>query len=260
MELNGRPVTAEELGALALYNYGHFTTMLVEHGRVRGLSRHLDRLLGDCRILHGVDLDLDRVRHLARRAASAPSPVVVRVTVFDPEFDMAHPAAKASPEVLVTTRPAPSGLPPLTLGVVEYERDLPEVKHCGLFGPLMHRRFAQLGGTDDVVFADGRQCLSEGPSWNIGFVRDGRVVWPGSGHLNGVTMRLLNDVMTRAGIPFGTASVGTGDLASMSAAFVTNATVGVRPVRAIDAAEFPADHPLVTTLRREYTALPGEPL
>jgi hypothetical protein len=30
MELDGRSVTADELARLALYNYGHFTTMRVE--------------------------------------------------------------------------------------------------------------------------------------------------------------------------------------------------------------------------------------
>ncbi|MEV7969073.1 aminotransferase class IV [Sphaerisporangium sp. NPDC088356] len=259
MELNGRPVTPGELGTLALYNYGHFTTMRVEELRVRGLSLHLDRLLGDCRVLHGVDLNLERVRHLVRRvAASAPSPVIVRVTVFDPELDLAHPAAKAQPEILVTTRPAPADLAPLTLGAVHYERDLPEVKHTGLFGTVFHRRLAQLGGHDDVLFVDGRSRVTEGPSWNIGFVRAGRVLWPESDRLNGVTMRLLSDVMRRAGIPFDAAGIDTGDLATMGSAFVTNAAIGPRPVRSIDGAELSVDEPILTTLRREYAAIPGD--
>lgn len=35
-ELNGVPVHADELQTLALTNFGHFTTMRVEAGRVRG--------------------------------------------------------------------------------------------------------------------------------------------------------------------------------------------------------------------------------
>ncbi|MET8140931.1 aminotransferase class IV [Sphaerisporangium sp. NPDC005288] len=261
MELNGRPVTPGELGSLALYNYGHFTTMRVEDLRVRGLSLHLDRLLGDCRVVHGVELDLDRVRHLARRAASAaPSPVIVRVTVFDPELDLAHPAAKARPEILVTTRPAPPDRQPPSLGVAEYERDLPQVKHSGMFGPLLQRRFAQAGGHDDVLFTDARSRVSEGPTWNIGFVKDGGVVWPGADRLNGVTMRLLDQVLRRAGVPSATAEVDTGDLAAMDAAFITDAAAGPRPVRSIEGAELSLDHPLLTTLRREYAALPADPL
>ncbi|WP_262840889.1 aminotransferase class IV, partial [Sphaerisporangium corydalis] len=249
MELNGRPVTPDELGALALSNYAHFTTMRVEDARVRGLSLHLDRLLGDCRVLHGADLDLDRVRHLVRRAAaSAPSPVIARVTVFDPEFDLVHPAAKARPEILVTTRPVPTDLSPLSLGVVHYERDLPEVKHTGLFGPLFHRRLGRFGEHDDVLFVDGRSVVTEGPTWNIGFVRSGGVLWPESNRLDGVTMRLLTEVMARAGIPCVSTDIDTDDLATMDAAFVTNAATGPRPVRSIDGHPLSPGHPLLTTL------------
>ncbi|MEK8144253.1 aminotransferase class IV [Streptomyces sp. M10(2022)] len=68
-ELNGEPVEPSQLQTLALTNYGHFTSMRVDEGRVRGLSLHLERLRRDCRSLFGVDLDLQRVRELARRAA-----------------------------------------------------------------------------------------------------------------------------------------------------------------------------------------------
>ncbi|MEV6984729.1 aminotransferase class IV family protein [Sphaerisporangium sp. NPDC051017] len=260
MELNGRPAGVEELGALALYNYGHFTTMRVEDGRVRGLSLHLERLLGDCRVLHGADLDLDRVRHLVRRVATPGTPLIVRVTVFDPGLDLARPAVKAHPEILVSTRPVPGDLPPLVLGTTEYQRDLPEVKHSGLFGPVLHRRFALAGGYDDALFTDARGRVTEGPTWNIGFVRDGRVLWPENDRLPGVTMRLLQRVADRAGVPSAMAAVDLGDLPGMTAAFVTNSAIGVRPVRSIDGAELRPDEPIMTTLRREYAALPGEPL
>ncbi len=41
-ELNGSPVRVEDLGTIALLNYGHFTSMQVRGGRVRGLDLHLD--------------------------------------------------------------------------------------------------------------------------------------------------------------------------------------------------------------------------
>ena len=42
-ELNGKPATLDDLQSLALTNYGHFTSMRLENGTVRGLSLHLDR-------------------------------------------------------------------------------------------------------------------------------------------------------------------------------------------------------------------------
>lgn len=70
IELDGRPVTADDLASLALYNYGHFTSMLVSDGRVRGLSFHLRRLVNDCRTLFATDLDRSTVRKLVRRLIS----------------------------------------------------------------------------------------------------------------------------------------------------------------------------------------------
>lgn len=58
IELDGRPVDPARLAALALYNYGHFTSMRVDEGRVRGLSLHLQRLVRDCSALYDADLTL----------------------------------------------------------------------------------------------------------------------------------------------------------------------------------------------------------
>ncbi|MFD5177862.1 hypothetical protein ACFWM1_18780 [Nocardia sp. NPDC058379] len=62
MELNGRPVALEELLALGLVGYGHFTSMRIERGRgVRGLALHLARLARDCREVFAAELDTDLV-------------------------------------------------------------------------------------------------------------------------------------------------------------------------------------------------------
>src|SRR5437879_3311167 len=124
MELNGAPVTLDALKALALTNYGHFTSMLVDDHRVRGLSLHLRRLARDCRLLFDVELDTDRVRHFVRHAlADAGQPTVARVTVYDPMLEMGSIGADADPHILVTTRAASAGEPaPWRLQAVSYQR------------------------------------------------------------------------------------------------------------------------------------------
>src|SRR4051794_30508228 len=67
-ELNGVPVEADELKALALTNYGHFTSMRVDDGRVRGLALHMNRLVRDCRTVFDTELDPDHVLFLVRQA------------------------------------------------------------------------------------------------------------------------------------------------------------------------------------------------
>jgi branched-subunit amino acid aminotransferase/4-amino-4-deoxychorismate lyase len=89
MEVNGASASLEQVRALALTNYGHFTSMLVQDFRVRGLSLHMERLARDCRQLFGAELDTDAVRHYVRHALPGnPGPVTVRVTVYDPALDL----------------------------------------------------------------------------------------------------------------------------------------------------------------------------
>jgi len=261
-ELDGVAVDAAQLQALALVNYGHFTTMVVTAGRVRGLSLHLERLVRDCLAVFDADLEPERVRHLIRRAVvDAARPVVVRVTVFDPDLAVGRPGADAAPRVLVTARASPApvaGAPPgLRLHAVRYRRDLPTVKHVGLFGALHQRRAAQRAGFDDAVFADADGVLSEAATANIGFVRAGRVLWSGAECLPGVTMRLLGQARADE---TATAAVTLPDLPRLDAVFATNAVTGVRRVTAIDDVRWPGDHPVLRDLAERYAAIEPEQL
>ncbi|MFJ2443166.1 aminotransferase class IV family protein [Streptomyces sp. NPDC087658] len=253
-ELNGKPVGVEALQSLALTNYGHFTSMRVEDGRVRGLSLHMERLQRDCETLFGAELDPERVRDLARRAVPSNGAAVVRVTVFDPDLDLGHPGSADAPRVLVTSRPAAGlPLPPIRVRSRTYTRDLPGVKSVGLFSSLHHRRTAQLDGFDDALFVDGRGAISEGGTWNIGFFDGDQVIWPESDCLPGVTMRLLQHSHAHVTRP-----VNLADLPRMRAAFATNAAVGVRAVSGIDTIVLPETHPVIDALRKEYLKVPGE--
>lgn len=259
--LNGSPVGLADLQALALTNYGHFTTMVVEDRAVRGLSLHLDRLIGDCRTMFGAELDPEWVRECVRREAGRHSGRrTVRVTVFDPGLDPAAPEREARPRLLVTTRPAGGAvdpLPALRVQRLTYRRDAPAVKHVALFGQLRLRRSARLAGFDDVLFTGADGLVSEGCTWNVGFVdAAGTVVWPEAEVLPGVTMRLLRSAHGR----HVTAPMTDGLLRSMRAAFATNTVVGVRSVGSVDEVVFRGDDPVVTALREAYARVPLERL
>jgi branched-subunit amino acid aminotransferase/4-amino-4-deoxychorismate lyase len=258
-QLDGEPADIDQLRALALTNYGHFTSMLIDNFQVRGLALHLERLERDCRRVFGTGLDVDRVRRLVRHAlVDVGQPVVARVTVFDPHLELGHPGADASPGILVTTRPAPPGPPPpIRLRSTVYSREMPEVKHVGLFQALHHRRIAQLDGYDDAIFVDPSGTVYEAATTNVGFVDGDRVVWPKADVLTGVTMALITDV--HAGV-VATEPVNLGRLGDFAAAFATNAVVGVRAVAAIDGTTWTGDHPTIATLRREYLEIPPEAL
>ncbi len=257
MLLNGKPVDLDQLKVLGLTNYGHFTSMRVDAGRVRGLTLHLDRLTRDCRALFGVDLDRDEIRNHVRQAVDGfAGSIVARVTVFDPELDLGHPASASNPQVLVTTRSAASApSPPLVLTTRSYERDVPGVKHIGLFGTMYHRRQAQIGGFEDVLFTDAEGYISEGATWNIGLIEGGEVVWPAAPALPGITMELIR--RERAGV---SRQVNVADLGQYVGAFVTNAAIGVRSIASVDETRWTSEDAILEQIRKEYGAIPGEPL
>jgi branched-subunit amino acid aminotransferase/4-amino-4-deoxychorismate lyase len=224
---------------------------------VRGLALHLERLTRDCRTLFAADLDTDQVRHQIRQAIDGTSgSFVVRVTIYDPALELAHPGGQTAPQILVTTRPAADNpAPPMRVQSTVYRREIPTAKHVGLFGAMHARRDAQLAGFDDVLFTDDSGNVLEGATWNIGFIQDGKVVWPSGDSLAGVTMDLIKTCGHT-----NTATVNLADLPAMQAAFATNTSVGVRPVSAVNATEWPVDHPALEALRKEYADIPADAL
>lgn len=257
-ELNGVTVEAVDLQQLALVNYGHFTSMRVDDQRVRGLERHLDRLVDDCRVLFNADLARGDVRRFVRQAVGdRQGSFVVRVTVFDPTLDLGMPSARGEPKILVTTRPAAAWpLPPLRIQSAIYVRELPKIKHVGLFGALWHRRVAQLNGFDDVVFRNEGGFVSEGGTWNVGFYDGEKIVWPDADVLPGVTMHLVSDL----GVKCISAPVSVDAISGMQAAFATNTTIGVRPINVIDDVVFPSNSNVLMELQRHYAAIVGDAL
>ncbi|MFJ8621353.1 aminotransferase class IV [Kitasatospora sp. NPDC093550] len=259
IEIDGAPADPARLAALGLLNYGHFTTLRAEAGRVRGLTLHLDRLVRDCRVLFAAELDRAVVRERIRAVLPVDgAPVIVRVTVYDPALGLERPAAPAAPTLLVTTRPAAAAEPaPLRARTAVYRRELPEVKHVGLFGLVHHRRQAQLAGYDDVLLVDPDGRVTEGATWNVGFLDDDKLVWPQGPSLPGVTQALLSGAyrgpQTREPLP-------VADLGRFRAAFAVNAGVGVRPLAAVDGTVLDPAHPALAGLRAAYLGIAADPV
>lgn len=255
----GIEATPDELRALALTGYGHFTSMHVEAGGVRGFDLHLERLISSAKAVFDADLDRESlVADIRAAIAGSTGSYTLRVTMFDPAINLGNlGTVTAKPVPLITARPSHAGaLPPMQVKSVAFQRDIPEVKHVGLFSPLHHRVAAKRAGFGDVLFTDPTSTnISEGSTWNIGFIAaDGAVVWPEAAVLPGVTMALLrgaNDRYVAQAIPL-------AEIGRMQAAFATNASIGVRPISAINGHHFDPDHPAVAGLQRIYAAIPAQ--
>jgi branched-subunit amino acid aminotransferase/4-amino-4-deoxychorismate lyase len=262
IELNGGAATADDLRALALLNYGHFTSMRVQDGAVRGLDLHMNRLDRATRALFGVPLDLAATRAFMRSALQGRADAcAMRVTVFSRALQRDRPSAPAAPDVLVSLSAPRSGpSAPLRLKTFRHERAFPQIKHVATFPLFHHRRLAQLAGFDDAVFVDGTGCLSEASIWNIGFLDGDTVVWPEAPMLGGVSMQLIRSGLRERGIGTTSRRIARDDLRRYRFAFLTNGSCAVQPVASIDDVPFEDDPAAVERLAACHDGHPPQPI
>jgi branched-chain amino acid aminotransferase len=226
--LNGRRVDSVPVSLLRAMNYSHFSSMQVRDGKVRGLAMHLDRLDRSSAEMFGAGLDQDLVRsYLAGVVREVPD-ASVRISVVRDLEVLMH-----------ATDPVQPGTTPLRLRSVEYERDLPHIKHSGTLGLTLHAHEAERAGYDDALFTDRQGFVSEATIWNICFVTAGTVVWPSAPALPGIMMQLV-----QAGLAgdFDRRPVALDDVGRYHAAYLTNSIDPALPVRSIDGITY-ADRP-----------------
>ena len=256
-EIDGAPATAEMLLRPAVHNYGHMTSMQVRNGHVRGLSLHVERLRAASRELFGRPLE-GVTEHLRTALEGTPDAVSVRINVFSD----GEPGGPADSHVLITVGPPAPDEPeePLRVCSARYDRDLPHLKHVGTLGLIHQRRLAFEAGFDDVLFVDGRDCVSEGSIWNVGFFDGERIVWPEAPMLSGITEQLLRIGFARAGVPTEVRPVRLDALGGMRAAFAANSICPAQPIRSVDDVVFAGDDRLPGLLARAWDAVPPEPV
>lgn len=259
--LNGQPATADDLRALALTNYGHFTSMQVRDRAVRGLDLHLGRLHEATRELFGVELDEVRPLDAMRRTLDAAGgDCSLRVTVFSHGFDYRQPLAHAGIDVLTSVSPPMRDpLPSIRVKSYEFVRPLPQFKHVATF-PLFHyRRQAKLDGYDDALFVDPAGQVVEGSVWNAGFWDGQGVVWPEGPALRGTMERVLQRGLEQLGVPQQIRPVRLDEAAGFAGVFAANAT-GVQAISAIDGRMCPESAELMPLLQRALDTEPWQPV
>ena len=258
--LNGQPASADDLRALALVNYGHFTSIQVRDHAVQGIELHQQRLTNATRELFDSELDFPSVREQMRAAVAEDPDCTLRVTVFSRDFDYRNPAAGFAPDILVSlTPPSPSRTLPLRVKLFPFQRPLPQIKHVGTF-PLFHyRRLAVQSGFDDALFIDQAGSISEGSVWNIGFWTGAGVVWPEAPALRGTAEKLLQTGLDRRGVEQVIRPVRVAELPDFEGAFACNAS-GLQPIANIDEIPFATSHDGMVRLRAASALAPWEAL
>lgn len=257
IEINGRSATVEDVHRAATWNYGHFTSMQVREGAVRGLELHLGRLEAASHELFAdaVEIDGDRIRELVRHALGDERAASVRVTVVPA---VTTPSAT---DVMVSVSGPVSDVPAPARRVVTttYERDLPHLKHMATMG-LTHRALqAREEGFDDVLFVGRDGYVREGSVWNVAFWDGEQVLWPEAEVLTGITMQLLRRGLDRTGVRWATRRLTTAVLPTLRAAAATNSHCPGQPLASIDDVTFPDDDGALTSaLNAAWAEIPWE--
>lgn len=249
-ELNGRAPTAAELHRIAIGNYGHFTSMQVRDGKVRGMALHLARLDDGNETFFGRRGDVDdelRLRGWIRQALDGSPDASVRVTVV------------AEGVLISVDPPVPDEpLPALRVRTDAYERPWPAHKHVATMGLGYARRTASAAGFDDALFVGRDGLVREGSIWNVAFWDGSMVVFPEAPVLKGVTMVLLQVAMTMTGIPWTLRPVPLAGLPDLLAAAAVNSHCPAQPIASIDDVAFEEQDKLVSALRTAWDTVPWD--
>ena len=136
---------------------------------------------------------------------------------------------------LIVTVREPEEMPrrPHSMTAVRFQRPLARLKHVGSWGQGRFREAALAAGFDEGVLVDEVGRISEGTITNVGFWRDGTVIWPDAPKLAGITMLLLRDQFTAAGIEQAEERVHLFDLPSFDGMILCNSR-GWAPVNRVD--------------------------
>ena len=225
IEVNGSEADQAAVSLLEHEGWGHFTAMQVRGGMTRGLDLHLSRLEAAHREIYGRELSGQEVRARIRHALGDRADASVRVYGY-------------WAGVIVTVR-GPQDMPrrPHAMTAVQFQRPLARLKHVGSWG----QGWAALAaGFDERLLTDETGLISEGTITNVGFWRNGTVIWPDAPKLDGITMLALRRQLTAAGVRQADEPVRVQSLGSYQGMILCNSH-GWAPVGRVDDLIIPQD-------------------
>jgi branched-subunit amino acid aminotransferase/4-amino-4-deoxychorismate lyase len=245
VEVNGHEADTEAVALLEHEGWGHFTALQVRGGRTRGLDLHLTRLEVAHRDVYGRSLGAEEIRSCIRHALRGRPDASVRVYGY-------------WAGLIVTVR-QPQDMPrrPHSMTAVHFQRPLARLKHVGSWGQGRLREMALAAGFDEGLLVDETGRISEGTITNVGFWREGTVIWPDAPKLDGVTMLLLRRLLPTAGLPQAERPVWVTDLASYGGMILCNAR-GWAPVSRVDDLAIPADEAFMIAIATAFDGCPWD--
>lgn len=172
---------------------------------------------------------------LARSGQGADCMVYIQVTRGVAKRDHAFPA-NTTPTVFCMVvpfnRPSTVRQTGLTaIGIPDVRWLMCHIKSISLLGNVLARQQAADAGVDEAIqFRDG--FMTEGSSANIWVVKNGVLLAPPRNHLilEGIRYRLLEDLASKAGVPFEIRQISEDEVATADELMLTSATKEVLPI------------------------------
>jgi branched-subunit amino acid aminotransferase/4-amino-4-deoxychorismate lyase len=245
VEVNGQEADHEALAVLDHEGWGHFTAMQVRDGRTRGLGFHLARLAAAQDEIYGKQLDADVVRARIRHALGGRPDASVRVYGYWAGL------------IVTVRRPQEMLGRPYSMTVQHFQRPLARLKHVGSWGQGRFHELAMDAGFDDGLLVDETGRISEGNISNVGFWRDGTVIWPEAPKLDGIMMLVLQRELKAIGVPQAEATVRVQDLASYHGMILCNSH-GWALVGRVDDLQIRSDDEFEDAISAAYDRCPLE--
>ncbi|PWE18761.1 4-amino-4-deoxychorismate lyase [Marinicauda salina] len=234
---------------------GAFETLHFKDDRLRRWTRHRARLADALETLGIAEPDWEELQAAARGVPreNGLDDAIVRISVSrgpgGPGLDFAD---DVRPTVLVTARPHPGAPGARDLVTIDAPRRDPRSLSAAFkplsYGDWVHaRRRARERDGDMAVLLSQAGDPACADCANLFWIKDGVVHTPSTetGALAGTTRAALIAAAAEAAVTIREGVFRRSELAEAEAAFVTNATLGVAPVRRLDGRELDRSHDLI---------------
>lgn len=244
--INGSP--AQDLSAFDRglnYADGLFETMRVRHRGVSHIDRHLDRLSEGCRRLglDGVDVAVLR-GEIAMRAESQSAGTLKLIVTRGVGPRGYRPVVTGAPTRILISSDARAADQSAASGVrIRYCRTpasenvaLAGLKHLGRLDSVLARGEWSDADIAEGLLRDSRGSVVGGTMTNLFAVHGGKLVTPriDRAGVRGVMRGVVMDAARDQGLAVSEAPLEASDIVVADELFLTNALIGVWPVRELD--------------------------
>ena len=224
---------------------GLFETVLADHGELKHLDEHLDRMTAGCRILDLPAPEREEACRAMREALAAAglanTRAAVRLTLTAGAggrgLDRPH---GLSPLLVATAASAPPPPGPAHLVTVEVRRNdrspTSRLKTLAYLDNVLARAEARARGVDEALMLNTHGEVACAAAANIFWLEGGRLHTPdlACGVLAGLTRARVLAAASSLGLLVVQTRTEVAALERASSAFLTNSLIGLRPVASLD--------------------------